>query len=52
MELHFAEVYDKLVRASDALDFSRDMLASVRDYHQAKVANDQNEVMKRLTVVA
>jgi magnesium transporter len=24
----------------------------VRDYHTAKVANDQNEVMKRLTVVA
>ena len=24
----------------------------MRDYHQAKVANDQNEVMKRLTVIA
>jgi magnesium transporter len=24
----------------------------VRDYAQAKVANDQNEVMKRLTVIA
>jgi Mg2+ and Co2+ transporter CorA len=24
----------------------------VRDFHQAEVANDQNEVMKRLTVVA
>jgi magnesium transporter len=24
----------------------------VRDYHQAQVANNQNEVMKRLTVVA
>jgi magnesium transporter len=24
----------------------------VRDYHQSKVANDQNEVMKRLTLVA
>jgi magnesium transporter len=24
----------------------------VRDYHQSKIANDQNEVMKRLTVVA
>ena len=23
-----------------------------RDYHQAKIANDQNEVMKRLTVIA
>ena len=26
--------------------------AGVRDYYQAKVANDQNEVMKRLTIVA
>jgi magnesium transporter len=24
----------------------------VRDYHQSKIANDQNEVMKVLTVVA
>jgi magnesium transporter len=24
----------------------------VRDYHQSKIANDQNEVMKRLTVIA
>ena len=24
----------------------------VRDYHQAKVSNNQNEVMKRLTVIA
>ena len=24
----------------------------MRDYHQAKVANDQNEVMKKLTVIA
>ena len=31
---------------------SRDLLAGVRDYHQAKIANDQNEVMKRLTVIA
>jgi magnesium transporter len=28
------------------------LLAGVRDFHQAEVANDQNEVMKRLTVVA
>ena len=31
---------------------SRDLLAGVRDYHQAKVANDQNEVTKRLTALA
>jgi magnesium transporter len=31
---------------------SRDLLAAVRDYHQSKVANDQNEVVKRLTAIA
>jgi magnesium transporter len=52
IEIHFADAYDKLLRATDGLDLSRDLLAGVRDYHQAQVANDQNEVMKRLTVVA
>jgi magnesium transporter len=52
IELHFADVYDKLLRASEALELSRDLVAGVRDYHTAKVANDQNDVMKRLTVVA
>jgi magnesium transporter len=52
VELHFADAYDKLLRATDGLDLSRDLLAGVRDYHQAQVANNQNEVMKRLTVIA
>jgi len=52
IELRFADAYDKLLRATDGLDLARDLLAGVRDFHQAEVANDQNEVMKRLTVVA
>ncbi len=52
VELHFADAYDKLLRATDGLDLARDLLAGVRDFHQAEVANDQNEVMKRLTVIA
>jgi magnesium transporter len=52
IELDFADVYDKLLRAVDGLDLSRDLLSSARDYHQAKIANEQNEVMKRLTVIA
>ena len=52
IELHFADAYDKLLRASEGLDFSRDLLAGVRDYSQAKIANDQNEVVKRLTAIA
>jgi magnesium transporter len=52
VERHFADVYDKLLRATEALELSRDLLGGVRDYAQAKIANDQNEVMKRLTVIA
>jgi magnesium transporter len=52
VEIAFSSAYDKLLRGLDGLEFSRDLLASVRDYHQSKIANDQNEVMKRLTVVA
>jgi magnesium transporter len=52
VELHFGDGYDKLLRAVDGLDLSRDLIAGVRDYHQSKIANDQNEVMKKLTVIA
>jgi magnesium transporter len=52
VEVAFNSAYDKLMRAFDGLELSRDLLASVRDYAQAKIANDQNEVMKRLTVIA
>ena len=52
IEIHFAEVYDKFLRATEGLDFARDLLAGVRDYHQAQIAVDQNEVMKRLAAVA
>ncbi len=52
VEVAFNYAYDKLLRAFDGLELSRDLLASVRDYHQSKIANDQNEVMKKLTVIA
>ncbi|MDX6504033.1 MAG: magnesium transporter, partial [Gaiellaceae bacterium] len=52
LELSFADAYDKLLRATDALELARDLAAGVRDYLQAKISHDQNEVMKRLTVIA
>jgi magnesium transporter len=52
VEIAFNHVYDKLLRAADGLELTRDLLAGVRDYHQSKVANDQNEVVKRLTAIA
>ena len=52
VEVALNAAYDKFLRASDGLDLARDLLAGVRDYSQAKIANDQNEVVKRLTVIA
>jgi magnesium transporter len=52
VEIAFNAAYDKLLRAIDGLELSRDLIASVRDYLLAKIANDQNEVTKKLTVIA
>lgn len=52
VELNFAAAFDKLLRVTDGIDLARDLVAGARDYHQAKVANDQNDVMKMLTVIA
>jgi magnesium transporter len=48
----FSDVYDKLLRANDALELSRDLIAGVRDFYQSKVAQSQNEVVQRLTAIA
>ena len=48
----FSDVYDKLLRANDALELSRDLIAGVRDFYQSKVAQGQNEVVQRLTAIA
>ncbi len=52
VERQFATTYDKLLRATEGIEYARDLLAAVRDYQQARVAIDQNEVMKRLTAIA
>jgi magnesium transporter len=52
VEVSFNVAYEKLMRALEGLELSRDLLASVRDYHQAKIAQDQNDVMKKLTAIA
>jgi magnesium transporter len=52
VEIAFGDAYDKFMRSSEGLDSSRDALASVRDYLQGKISVDQNEVMKRLTMIA
>jgi magnesium transporter len=52
VEVAFNSAYDKLLRAFDGLELSRDLIASVRDYLQTKIANDQNEATKKLTALA
>jgi magnesium transporter len=52
VEIAFNGAYDKLLRAFDGLELSRDLINSSRDYLQTKIANDQNEVMKKLTAIA
>jgi magnesium transporter len=52
VEHAFAGVLDKLLRATESLEFARDLLAAVRDYHATAIANEQNEIIKRLTVIA
>jgi len=52
VEIAFGSAFDKLLRASEGLDAARDSLSGIRDYLQGKISNDQNEVMKRLTVIA
>jgi Mg2+ and Co2+ transporter CorA len=51
-EARFVDTYETLVRVTEELDVARDLLGGVRDYYQAKVAEQQNEVAKKLTVIA
>jgi magnesium transporter len=52
VEVAFASAYDKALRASESLDYTRDLVQSVRDHYMSKVSQDQNEVVKRLTAIA
>jgi magnesium transporter len=52
LEHEFLGVYDRLLRAGDGLELAHDLLVGARDYYQAKVAQDQNEAVKRLTSIA
>jgi magnesium transporter len=51
-QVAFADTYDKLLRVTEGLEYERDLIASARDYHQAQIATEQNEVLKRLAVIA
>jgi magnesium transporter len=46
------DTYDTLVRVTEELDIARDLLAGARDHLQAKIAENQNDIAKKLTVIA
>jgi magnesium transporter len=52
VERLFVDPYETIVRASEELDGARDVLATLRDHHQARIAELQNDVVKKLTVIA
>jgi magnesium transporter len=52
VERLFADTYETLFRAGEELDVARELLSSSRDYHQALIAENQNEIVKKLTVIA
>jgi magnesium transporter len=47
-----ADAYEKLLRAAEGLDFARDLVAAAREFHQSRIAEEQNDVIKKLTVTA
>ncbi|MDH6247193.1 magnesium transporter CorA family protein [Mycobacterium sp. OTB74] len=46
------DTYDRLRYVSESLDVVRDEIGGLRDYLQARIGNEQNEIMKALTIVA
>lgn len=52
VETRFVDTYETLVRVTEELDVARDLLGGVRDYHQAKITEQQNDVAKKLTMIA
>jgi len=52
VEQQFGTTYDKLLRAAEGLEYARDLLSAARDYQQARISIDQNEVVKRLSAIA
>ncbi len=47
-----ANTYETLIGAGEELEVARDLLSSVRDYHQSVITERQNDIIKTLTVIA
>lgn len=49
---YFRDLYDHMLRISDQIDSSRELLASSRDAYLSMVSNRLNSISKQLTIVA
>src|SRR5215213_5084169 len=52
IRFYFQDVYDHLIRVSDAIDTLRDLLGSIMDAYLSMSSNRMNVVMKRLTSIS
>ncbi|MNK47713.1 Magnesium transport protein CorA [compost metagenome] len=49
---HLQDVYDHLIRVTDAIDLYRDLVGSAVDAYMSLAANRTNDTMKRLTTIS
>ena len=49
---YFQDVYDHVIRVTDAIDADRDMLASALDVHLSLAANRMNQTVRTLTAAS
>jgi magnesium transporter len=50
--LYFRDVYDKIVRANETIEASRDLAGNVLDAHFSLLSQRTNDVMRRLTALS
>jgi magnesium transporter len=50
--LYFRDLYDHLVRLTESVETSRDLLGNALDAYLTTISNRTNEIMKRLTIMS
>jgi magnesium transporter len=50
--LYFRDTYDHLVRITESVEASRDLLGNALDAYLTMISNRTNEIMKRLTILS
>ncbi|MFN7133781.1 MAG: CorA family divalent cation transporter, partial [Myxococcales bacterium] len=50
--LYFRDVYDHLVRVTEAIEADRDLLGNALDAYLSMAANRTNDIMKQLTLIS